>query len=158
MPGTKPTRKKRKGTTATVPALNPIETAFAHLVIRGKSAPDAAEELGLAREDGPRYYARKAVQQYLAEYRSVFLQQMAAYEARELVKRKITRETVAARYMELADMPPEMTKGSIDGQVEALKAVSELLGMKFDPAKIPGLLSGMTDEQLREAATQGPTQ
>lgn len=144
-----PAKKQAKRKTTKVPALNPIEAAFCHLLMQGKSATEAAEALGLAKEDGARYYQRKSVQNYMAEYRTMFAARMAEYEARAAVKQNITRESIAARFMALADIPAHETKGSIIGQVEALKAVVDLYCMKIDPKMLPNLLSQMSDEQLR---------
>lgn len=145
----KPTKRKAAEKASKVPAISQIEAAFCHLLIQGKTITAAAEELGLAPADGARYNQRKGVQQYMSHYRAIFAEKVAEYEAAALFKRKITRESIAEHFMALATMPPERTKGSIDGQVEALKAVGDLLGLKFDPKALPGLIGTMTDEQLR---------
>ncbi len=137
-----------------VPPITMLETAFAHIIIRDprKSPAEAAVELGLEAAAGARYLARKPVQEYMSHYRALFAEKMAEREVDTLVKRNITRESIAERYLALADMPPERTKGSIEGQVKALIAAEELLGLKFDPKTLPAALAQMSDEQLRAYA------
>lgn len=149
----KPT--KRKQPAAKAPPLTPLESAFSHLLIAGKNHLEAAAELGLSPEDAVRYNAKGKIHTYVGQYRAIFMERMAAREVDILIKRKITRETIAEKLIALADTPPERTRGSIEGQVKALDSAVALLGFKFDPTKLPW--GSMSDEELKTLETGSNT-
>jgi len=60
-----------------------------------------------------------------------------------------------ARLLVLGLMEPEDTKGTIEGQVEALAQIAEILGMKFSPRDADRYFDGKTPEQLRNYAKYG---
>lgn len=153
-----PPKKKRetKKKPPVVPPVTQTEAAFCHLIIQGKTPEEAAEWLGCTAADAQTWQQRPSVRQYIESYRKVFVEKMAEAEVARLVRKQITRESIAEQFMSLALLPPERTRGSVDGQVRALEAVSTLLGLKFDPKLLPAQLQGLTDEQL-EAYGKGGT-
>lgn len=47
-----------------------------------------------------------------------------------IVDMGITKETIAVKYWQLANLEPKITNGTITGQVKALDSLSELLGFR----------------------------
>jgi hypothetical protein len=145
--------KKSAKTPKKAVLLSQVEIAICHELLGGdKTSAQIAGALGLSLQDVTAIRARKHVQTYMAEYQAIFMNKMADAEARKLLKMNITRDTIAERLYLLSLTPPAETKGSIDGQVTALKELSDLLGLKFDANKLPEALRGMSDEQLRNYA------
>lgn len=153
MPAAKKTAKRKL---APVPMLNAMETFFCHAYIERGKVREAGEAVGLSEVEADAYMQRATVRRYLENYRSKFQDIMAQAEANRLLRKKITRDTIAEQYLYLATMPPERTKGSVEAQVKALDSLVTLLGLKVDPAKLPEALRNMTDEQL--AAYAGTAQ
>ncbi len=143
------TRRPRAAKAPSIPVLSNTETWFCHRYIELGSVKDAAESLGLSEAEGQGLFSRPQVRKYLDSYQTLFIEKMAEARVATLMRKGINRDSIADRYMLLASMPPERTKGSIDGQVDALRAVTELLGIKFDPAKLPGILAAMTEDELK---------
>lgn len=153
----KPRAARKPKAKVKAPALTLLEANFCHEIIYGKTPAEAAVALGLEASTGAAYMHRAAVNEYLREFRSYFAQLMAEGEAKKMFKRNITRETIAERYMDLASVPPQMTRDSIEGQVKALEALVALLGLKFDMSKLPGLIGAMSDEELKNYETANKT-
>jgi hypothetical protein len=164
----KPAAKKRKQPVIPNRRLPPfipvsvLEMNFCHMLLKSKAnnpesaAKAAAIELGLNELEGERMMNRRQVKAYLERFQMVFMERMAENEARQLLNRKITREGIAERYMQLADMPPQLTKDNIEGQITALDSLVALLGLKPDFKNLPNLVGQMTDEQLAQIASQSP--
>lgn len=74
------------------------------------------------------------------------VEEIAKTRIRRFTKLKISREAHVERLWDLAHLPPSETRGSIDGQIKALKEVGSILGYsrQDDP------LDNMTPEELKE--------
>ena len=133
------------------PELSPIteqEIKYAHLLMCGKHTDMAAAELaGFNRNFASRLKFKPRVQQYMLLYRTQFATMMANQELAAIRKFDISRTSLIQLNWTLANLPPERTRDTISGQVEASREVAELLGLHLKPE---GNLKGMTDEQLRE--------
>jgi hypothetical protein len=107
------------------------EMAFARLVLSGAMTDrHAAEAVGL-NPDSAAYTKSKAhVRAYMLEHRAAVQQQLVQQEA-DLSRRAVDglhrlnldREKVLDRLWEIANLSPEMTRGSITGQVKALSMI-----------------------------------
>jgi hypothetical protein len=150
MPARKTARKKPANEP---PALTTLEAAFCHLLIAERTPEQAAEELGLGPTDATAYMQRRSIATYMKQYRALVMDKMASREALAIGKLKITRESLLLRLYQLSMMPPHETKGNIAGQVEAIREMRDLLGLKFDPKQLPDLLARMTEEELRSMRT-----
>lgn len=156
MPAAKKKTRKRTPKPAAVPHLSQTETMFAHLLIKGQTPEEAAEWMGLSGIQAAAYAGRASVKKYMEHYRALFAQRMVDAEISVLLAKKITRESLAELLFSLAIMPPERTKGSIDGQIKAVVEATQLLGLKFDPTMLPAHLQGLSDEELRKYAVASP--
>lgn len=77
--------------------------------------------------------------------RTVFMRDMARMRALSIKPVSVTKETIRARLMELAQTDPRETRGSLDGQVKALRALADINGLtKDDP------LCDKTDDELMQ--------
>lgn len=125
------------------------EQACVHLCIE-KSKGEAARVLGWPLKTVMATLRQPHVKLYAIEYRSIYVKELARVRNLSLNKVVVTRESILARLMEIAQMDPALTRGSTDGQVKALRILSEIHGfMKDDP------LLGKTDEELEEIVKQG---
>jgi hypothetical protein len=125
------------------------EIAFARLVLSGAMTDrHAAEAVGLNPDSAAYTKSKPHVRAYMLEHRAAVQQQLVQQEAdlsrlsRRAEERAVDglhrlnldRERVLARLWELADLSPEMTRGSITGQV---KAISMIIAMQnFIPDRI----------------------
>lgn len=147
---------KKKRTFEGVP-LNNIELAFCHAFLaQEKSDPAAAAKgIGLTPHAGTILYKRPHIQQYLSVYNSAFMERMAEKEVGKLFDEGISRDSIARRLWALGSLPPERTKGSINGQVEALGELSTLLGFAIAPRDMDKYFEGKSDEQIRNFLNYG---
>ncbi|MEA2543814.1 MAG: hypothetical protein QOH35_5180 [Acidobacteriaceae bacterium] len=107
------------------------EMAFARLVLSGTMTDrDAAQAVGLNPETAAYIKSKPRVRAYMLEHRAAMQQQLLDQEAdlsRLAVERQrrqeLRREQVLDRLWEIAKMSPEMTRGSITGQVKALSMI-----------------------------------
>src|SRR6202522_4551484 len=125
------------------------EMAFARLVLAGGvTARQAAEAVGLNPDSAAHTKSKPHVRAYMLEHRAAVQQQLVQQEAEGLRRMSLDREQVLARLWEIAKLSPEMTRGSITGQVKALsmiiamqnfipdrKAISEKKNPPAPPAK-----------------------
>lgn len=149
---------KRKRPRGTVHIITEDERVVAHLYIKhgsSKGATEAASHLKLTQDQVKALLKKPAVQRYLQNYNHAFLREMARYELSRVTRFSVTREDVIGRLHMLSLMPPEDTKGSIDGQVEALNAITEILGLKFSPRDADTFFANRTPEELRNYALYG---
>ena len=111
------------------------EMAFARLVLSGTMTDrHAAEAVGLNPDSAAYTKSKPRVRAYMLEHRAAIQQQLVQQEA-DLSRRAVDglhrlnldRERVLARLWEIADLSPEMTRGSITGQV---KAISMIIAMQ----------------------------
>jgi hypothetical protein len=104
------------------------EIAFARLVLSGAMTDrQAAEAVGLNPDSAAYTKSKPHVRAYMLEHRAAVQQQLVQQEADGLHRLNLDRERVLARLWEIADLSPEMTRGSITGQV---KAISMIIAMQ----------------------------
>jgi hypothetical protein len=104
------------------------ESAFARLVLSGTMTDrQAAEAVGLNPDSAAYTKAKPRVRVYMLEHRTAVEQQLVQQEADGLHRLKLDREQVLDRLWEIAKLSPEMTRGSITGQV---KAISMIIAME----------------------------
>jgi hypothetical protein len=83
--------------------------------------------------------------------RDMLITEIVRTEVRALRKKVINRPTIEERLLDLAYLDPSETKGSIEGQVKALKALGDLFGH----AKEANPLQGKSNEELEELVLRG---
>src|SRR5271155_1506937 len=100
------------------------EIAFARLVLSGAMTDrHAAEAVGLNPDSAAYTKSKPRVRAYMLEHRAAVQQQLVEQEAEGLRRLNLDREQVLARLWEIANLSPEMTRGSITGQVKALSII-----------------------------------
>jgi hypothetical protein len=100
------------------------EMAFARLVLSGAMTDrQAAETAGLNPDSAAYTKSKPHVRAYMLEHRAAVQQQLVQQEADGLHRLNLDREQVLARLWEIANLGPEMTRGSITGQVKALSMI-----------------------------------
>jgi hypothetical protein len=107
------------------------ETAFALLVLSGAMTDrQAAEAVGLNPDSAAYTKSKPHVRAYMLEHRAAVQQQLVQQEA-DLSRRAVdgpprlnpSHEQVLDRFWEIAKLGPEMTRGSVTGQVKALTMI-----------------------------------
>ena len=73
------------------------------------------------------------VRAYMLEHRAAVQQQLVQQEADGLRRLNLDREKVLDRLWEIANLSPEMTRGSIAGQVKALSMIVAMQNFIPDP-------------------------
>jgi hypothetical protein len=110
------------------------EMAFARLVLSGGMTDrQAAEAAGLNPDSAAYTKSKPTVRAYMLEHRAAVQQQLVQQEAdlsrlswravEEQHRRNLDREKVLDRLWEIAYLSPEITRGSITGQVKALSMI-----------------------------------
>jgi hypothetical protein len=100
------------------------EIAFARLVLSGAMTDrHAAEAVGLNPDSAAYTKSKPRVRAYMLEHRAAVQQQLVQQEADGLRRLNVDRERVLDRLWEIANLSPEMTRGSITGQVKALSMI-----------------------------------
>ncbi len=113
------------------------EMAFAHLVLSGAMTDrQAAEAVGLNPDFAAHTKSNPRVRDYMLQHRAAVQQQPVQQEAdlspsRHAAERPVDgphrlnldRERVLDRLWEIADLSPEITRGSVTGQVKALSII-----------------------------------
>jgi hypothetical protein len=100
------------------------EMAFACLVLSGTMTDrQAAEAAGLNPDSAAYTKSKPHVRAYMLEHRAAVEQQLVQQEAEGLRRLSLDREKVLDRLWEIANLSPEMTRGSISGQVKALSMI-----------------------------------
>jgi hypothetical protein len=100
------------------------EMAFARQVLSGGMTDrHAAEAVGLNPDSAAYIKAKPHVRAYMLEHRAAVEQQLVQQEAHGLHRLNLDREQVLTRLWEIANLSPEMTRGSITGQVKALSMI-----------------------------------
>ena len=115
------------------------EMAFAHLILSGTMTDRrAAEAAGLNPETAAYTKSKPRVRAYMFEHRAAVREKLVDQEADRLRKQNLSRDQVLARLWELAHLSPEMTRGSITGQVKALSMIIAIEGLlpdrRFSPS------------------------
>ena len=107
------------------------EIAFARLILSGAMTDrQAAEAVGLNPDSAAYTKSKPRVRAYMLEHRAAVQQQLVQQEA-DLSRRAVDglrrlnldREQVLTRLWEIANLSPEMTRGSITGQVKAISMI-----------------------------------
>jgi hypothetical protein len=100
------------------------EMAFARLILSGGMTDrHAAEAVGLSPDSAAYVKSKPHVRAYMLEHRAAVQQQLVRQEADGLHRLNLDRERVLARLWEIAYLSPEMTRGSITGQVKAIAMI-----------------------------------
>jgi hypothetical protein len=100
------------------------EMAFARLILSGAMTDRrAAETVGLNPDSAAYTKSKPHVRAYMLEHRAAVEQQLVQQEAEGLRRLNLDREQVLGRLWEIANLSPEMTRGSITGQVKALSMI-----------------------------------
>ena len=123
------------------------EIAFAHLVLSGTMTDRrAAEAAGLNPDTAAYTKAKPRVRAYMLEHRAAVHQQLVEQETEGLRRLNLGREQVLARLWEIANLSPEMTRGSVTAQVKALTMIVAIEGL------IPRSPRRLLGEEIRPAA------
>jgi hypothetical protein len=100
------------------------EMAFARQVLSGGMTDrQAAETVGLNPDSAAYIKSKPTVRAYMLEHRAAVQQHVVQQEADGLRRLNLDRERVLDRLWEIAHLSPEMTRGSITGQVKALSMI-----------------------------------
>jgi hypothetical protein len=100
------------------------EMTFALLVLSGTMTDRcAAEAVGLNPDSAAYTKSKPHVRAYMREHRAAVEEKVVQQEADGLHRLNLDREKVLARLWEIANLSPEMTRGSITGQVKALSMI-----------------------------------
>ena len=121
------------------------EIAFARLILSGTMTDRrAAEAVGLAPDSAAYTKSKPRVRAYMLEHRAAVQQQLAEQDSdlsrravEEQRRQSLSREQVLARLWEVANLSPEMTRGSITGQVKALAMIVAIEGLIPDRRAVP---------------------
>jgi hypothetical protein len=106
------------------------EIAFAHLVLSGTMTDRlAAEAAGLNPDTAAYTKAKPRVRAYMLDHRAAVQQQLVEQEAEGLRRLNLGREQVLVRLWEIANLSPEMTRGSVTAQVKALSMIVAIEGL-----------------------------
>ncbi|HET6218471.1 MAG TPA: hypothetical protein VFE27_15710 [Acidobacteriaceae bacterium] len=113
------------------------EIAFARLILSGTmNDRRAAEAVGLNPETAAYTKSKPRVRAYMLEHRAAVQQQLLEQDT-DLSRRAVDgqrrfnlgSDQVLGRLWELANLSPEMTRGSITGQVKALSMIIAIEGL-----------------------------
>jgi hypothetical protein len=116
------------------------EIAFARLVLSGAMTDrQAAEAVGLNPDSAAYTKSKPHVRAFMLEHRAAVRQQLVQQEAEGLRRLNLDREQVLARLWEIANLGPEMTRGSITGQVKALSMIVAMQNFIPDPRAVDRL-------------------
>jgi hypothetical protein len=153
------------------------EMAFARLVLSGAMTDrHAAEAVGLNPDSAAYTKSKPHVRAYMLEHRAAVQQQLVQQEA-DLSRRAVDglhrlnldREQVLKRLWEIAHLSPEMTRGSITGQVKAISMIVAMLNLipdrravssaekKSIPALIPEPAPGSVAQAPQDSGPSQPT-
>jgi hypothetical protein len=114
------------------------EIAFARLVLSGTMTDRrAAEAVGLAPDSAAYTKSKPRVRAYMLEHRAAVQQQLVEQDSKEQRRLNLSREQILARLWEVANLSPEMTRGSITGQVKALAMIVAIEGLIPDRRAVP---------------------
>ncbi len=114
------------------------EIAFARLVLSGTMTDrHAAEAVGLNPDSAAYTKSKPRVRDYMLEHRAAVQQQLVQQEADGLHRRNLDREQVLDRLWEIANLSPEVTRGSVTGQVKALSMIVAMENFIPDRRAVP---------------------
>jgi hypothetical protein len=116
------------------------EIAFARLVLSGTMTDrHAAETVGLNPDSAAYTKSKPHVRAYMHQHRAAVQQQMVQQEAEGLHRLNLDREKLLDRLWEIANLSPEMTRGSITGQVKALSMIIAMQNFIPNPRSLDRL-------------------
>ena len=135
------------------------EIAFAHLLLGGTMTDRrAAEAVGLNRGTAAYTKAKPRVRAYMLEHGAAVREQLVRQETEGLRRLNLDREQVLVRLWEIANLGPEMTRGSITGQVKALAmivATGAHLPQRFGPGVMVTLQNDLRRLRIDENTVLG---
>jgi hypothetical protein len=100
------------------------EIAFARLVLSGTMTDrEAAQSAGLPPDSAAYTKSKPRVRAWMLQHRAETEQRLAQQEAEAMHRVQLRREQVLNRLWEIANLPPESTRGSINGQVKAISMI-----------------------------------
>ena len=106
------------------------EMVFAHLVLSGNMTDrQAAQTAGLNPESAAYTKAKPRVRAYMAEHRAALHEKLVAEESEGLRKLNVGRDKLLAHLWHLATLPPEVTRGNINGQLKATAMFASFGGL-----------------------------
>ena len=106
------------------------EITFARLVHSGTMTDRrAAEAAGLNPNTAAYTKSKPRVRAYLLEQSAAVRQQLVEQDADQQNRLNQSRDRVLARLWEIANLAPEMTRGSMSGQVKALSLIAAIEGL-----------------------------
>ncbi|HET6215367.1 MAG TPA: hypothetical protein VFE27_00030 [Acidobacteriaceae bacterium] len=106
------------------------EIAFARLVLAGTMTDRrAAEAVGLHPDSAAYTKSKPRVRAYMLEHRAAVQQQLVEQDTEGLRRLNPSRDQVLDRLWEIANLSPEMTRGTITGQVKALSMIVAIEGL-----------------------------
>ena len=115
------------------PVTDPItdqEIAFAHLILSGTmNDRQAAKAVGLNPDTAAYTKAKPRVRDYMIDHRAAVSEKLVDQEAEGLRSLNIGRDQILARLWELANLSPEVTRGSMAGQIKALSMIVAIEGL-----------------------------
>jgi hypothetical protein len=110
------------------------EMAFARQVLSGGVTDrQAAQAVGLNPDSAAYTKAKPRVRAYMLEHRVAVQQQLVQQDAKEQHRLNLDREQVLNRLWEIANLSPEMTRGSVTGQVKCLAMIAAMQNLIPDP-------------------------
>src|ERR1700753_2998550 len=125
------------------------EITFALLVLSGTMTHrEAAQAAGLNPDTAAYTKAKPRVRAFMLEHRAAMQQKLLEQEAETPRRQSLRREQVLDRLWEISKMSPEMTRGSITGQVKALAMIVAIEGL------IPDRRAGASNNQSTPPPTQ----
>src|SRR5271170_8415621 len=114
------------------------EIAFARLVLSGAMTDrQAAEAVGLNPDSAAYTKSKPRVRAYMLQHRAAVQQQLLQQEAEGQRRLNLDREQVLNRLWEIANLSPEMTRGSVTGQVKALSMIVAMENFIPDRRAVP---------------------
>jgi len=144
MPETEPALPRRRGKKAAA------QTELACLMLTGdeyavlllsieEGKEEAAIRMGWAVEEVQALIESPKAKLFMVKMQDSWAELIAQRKMARFVRKGITPGSVQERFMELAMMEPERTKGTIEGQVKALRSLAEMMGLlghnQEDPLK-----------------------
>src|SRR5580698_3512754 len=100
------------------------EIAFAHLILSGAmNDRRAAEAVGLNPDAAAHTKSKPGVRDYMLQRRAAVQQQPVQRAVEEQRPCTLDREQVLARLWQIANLSPEITRGSVTGQVKWLSII-----------------------------------
>ena len=125
------------------------EIAFARLILSGTMTDRAAAQaVGLNPDTAAYTKSKPRVRAYMLEHRAAVQQQLVEQDTEGLRRQNQWREQVLERLWEIANLPAEVTRGSISGQVKAISMIVAIEG------RIPDRRAGSKNNQSAPPPSQ----